>query len=324
MNQILAKLNQTKQTSDQTKQTDDQIKQTDEQAKQTNDQIKQTDEQAKQANNQSLYKKILSTNDNIFEDVLGKTDDFEFVAYTANRMPEEDLWFYIEDFSNQTYVKPQTILNHNSSELPVLNSSELPTLKRDEFDKIEFLAIDNDKYIFYQRITKSKQITKKSIFFFSTEFQYQTECPILTLNPYPDAIFEKSKNRLYFQKLSAISNIFDGINELYKEASYEEVNKFLKNDFIQCADGFESKSVNIPNRKKITQVTEKLQELTPTQINKLLDYTKKYCPNICIKNRLYKIGNDKELKQLLDGICENYYTKPITNEKTLAHSTSKL
>ncbi|MBQ9241815.1 MAG: hypothetical protein IJ165_01070, partial [Proteobacteria bacterium] len=306
MNQILAKLNKA----------NDQKKQTDDQKKQTDDQIKQTDEQAKQTNDQSLYKKILSTNDNIFEDVLGN-NKFEFTEYSTSRNPEEDLWFYIEDFSNQTYAKPQTIiLNHNSS--------ELPTLKRDEFDKIDFLAIDNDKCIFYQRITKSKQITKKSIFFFSTEFQYQTECPILTFNQYPDAIFEKSKNRLYFQKISAISNIFVGINELYKEAKDEEVNKFLKNDFIQCADGFESKSVNIPNRKKITQVTEKLQELTPTQINKLLDYTKKYCPNICIKNRLYKIGNDKELKQLLDGICENYYTKPITNEKTLAHSTSKL
>ena len=323
MNQILAKLNQTKQTNEQPKQTDEQAKQPDNQTKQTAKQAKQTSDQTQQPDNQSFYKKILSTNDNIFEDVLGN-NKFEFTEYPTSRNPEEDLWFYIEDFSNQTYAKPQTILNHNSSELPVLNSSELPTLKKDEFDKIDFLAIDNDKCIFYQRITKSKQITKKSIFFFSTEFQYQTECPILTFNQYPDAIFEKSKNRLYFQKISAISNIFVRINELYKAASDEDVNKFLKNDFIQCAEGFESKSVNIPNRKKITQVTEKLQELTPTQINKLLDYTKKYCPNICIKNRLYKIGNDKELKQLLDGICENYYTKPITNEKTLAHSTSKL
>lgn len=278
--------------------------------------LKQSNDQAKHPDNHPFYKKILSTDDNIFEDILNKTDDFEFVAYTTSRNPEENLWFYIEDFSSQTYVNPKAILNHNSS--------EFPSLEKDEFDKIDFLAIDSDKCIFYQRITKSKQITKKSIFFFSTEFQYQPTCPILILNLYPDAIFEKSKNRLYFQNLSAISNIFVGINELYKAASDEDVNKFLKNDFIQCAEGFESKSVNIPNRKKITQVTEKLQELTPTQINKLLDYTKKYCPNICIQNRLYKIGNDKELKQLLDGICENYYTKPITNEKTLAHSTSKL
>ena len=270
----------------------------------------------KQSKDQKSYRKVLSTDDNIFEDVLGNTDTFEFAEYTATRNPEENLWFYIEDFSSQPYA--------NSLAIPDCQSSELSNLKKSELDKVDLLTIDNRKCIFYQRITKSRQITKKGIFFFSSEFQYQPECPILIFNPYPDAIYEKATNRLYFQKLSAISNIFGGINELYKEASDEETNNFLKCNFIQCAEGFNCKSVNIPNRKKITQVTEKLKELSPTQINKLLDYTKKYCPNICAQNRKYQINNDKELKQLLDGLCENYYTKPVSNEKTLAHSTSKL
>ena len=69
---------------------------------------------------------------------------------------------------------------------------------------------------------------------------------------------------------------------------------------------------------------EKINGLNKTQVNKILDYTKEYCPDICTKKRVYQISNEKELKQLLDGFCENYYTKPISNEKTLAHSTSKI
>lgn len=261
------------------------------------------------------YKMVLSTDDTIYQEVLDNTE-FEFDKYTANRKPEDNLWFYIENFSNQPYA--DLLIIHS------IKSSELSELKKDDFDKLELLAIDNDKCIFYQRITKSKLIMKKGFFWLDSAFRYQSEDTSIRFNSYPDAIYERSSNRLYFKKLNTISNIFIGINELYREATEDEIKSFLNNNFIVCSENFNYKTVSISNRKRIAQVIERMNELRPEQIDELLDYIKPYCQNMFIRKHLYRISNDKELKLILDGFCENYYTKPISNEKTLAHSTSKI
>ena len=60
----------------------------------------------------------------------------------------------------------------------------------------------------------------------------------IVINFIPDAIYVKDDDILYFKKLSAISPIFKGIDELYREATEEETKEFLQNDFIVLEDSY--------------------------------------------------------------------------------------
>ncbi len=262
-----------------------------------------------------IFKKVTNTEEEIFEDVLNNSE-FEFDKYSSTRIPEDNLWFYIDNFSQKEFAD---ILIKKS-----LVESELSSLDKSNFDKIEYMVACYDNKLFYQRVTKSKLLKKKGVFWWDNAFTYKSEDASIRFNKYPDAIYDKSNDRLYFKKINAISAIFIGINELYREATKIEVESFLKKDFIICDENYNAESVNVTNRKKIAQVIENLDEFSKEQLNELLDYIRPYCNEIYTSKRVYKITNDKELKQLLDGLCENYYTTPISNQKTLAHSTSKI
>ena len=261
------------------------------------------------------YRKILNIDDPVYEDVLGN-DGFEFEEFIPTRIPEDNLWFYIENFSNTNYA--DKLIKDN------LESSELDNLKKDDYKNVELLIVKSDDLLSYQRMTPSKLIAKKGLFYFGDAFNFYPEVTTLQLNSYPDAIYSKAEDRLYFRNFDSTSNIFANIYELYEEATDEDVQTFLNNKFITCIDGFNFKLVKKRNRKKLTQVIKKLNEFSSKQIDGLLDYLEPYCQEIYVKKHLFRISSDNEFGTLLNGFCENYYTKPISNEKTLAHSTSKI
>ena len=47
--------------------------------------------------------------------------------------------------------------------------------------------------------------------------------PIIILNNFPNALYHKQDDVLYFQKLDSIKLIFNNIDSLYREATQEEV-----------------------------------------------------------------------------------------------------
>lgn len=49
----------------------------------------------------------------------------------------------------------------------------------------------------------------------------------------PDAIYDPKTKSLIFKNLSMITGIFSSIGDLYKEATQEEVDNFLKESFIK-------------------------------------------------------------------------------------------
>ena len=62
--------------------------------------------------------------------------------------------------------------------------------------------------------------------------------PIIVIKSYPDAIYDKSSDSLYFKKLQSITSIFIGITDLYKEATQEDTEEFLNKDFISLKSRF--------------------------------------------------------------------------------------
>lgn len=55
---------------------------------------------------------------------------------------------------------------------------------------------------------------------------------LLVIKDIPDAVYIIKDDKLIFRTLSSISNIFKGIEDLYREATNTEVQQFLESDFI--------------------------------------------------------------------------------------------
>jgi hypothetical protein len=131
---------------------------------------------------------------------------------------------------------------------------------------------------------------------------------------------------LYFRNLSDIKSIFPEISELYKEATDEETEAFLINDFITLKEDFGKNQVNTANRKRISMVMETLKTLKPEEQIKIHLYIRDYCPELEFseKENSFTIGNEEQLKNLIFGIEQRFYTTIVGKERRLADSILKL
>ncbi len=143
---------------------------------------------------------------------------------------------------------------------------------------------------------------------------------ILMLNEYPDALYKKEEDTLYFQKLETITPIFKGIDVLYRESTQEEVDIFLDSPFITIIEGFDGSKVGKPNRHRLTAVKTILDKMTEHEKTEVFDYTNEYYPDLKYNNGQFEINSDESLKNLFYGIEQRFYTTAVTNEKRIANS----
>ena len=158
----------------------------------------------------------------------------------------------------------------------------------------------------------------------SNAWQYLPNAKELVLNEYPDAIYDGLADILYFRKLAAISSIFKGIDELYREATEEEVTEFLSRSFLNLSDGFDASRVSLQNRKRIALVSDTLSHMEPDKIDEILSYMRNYCINLILDDGRFEVSSDADLKMILFGIEERFYTTPVTGKRRLANSTINL
>ena len=88
--------------------------------------------------------------------------------------------------------------------------------------------------------------------------------------------YDRKKDVLYFRRLFSITKIFNGINEIYREATDNEVQTFLSENAFTLTNNFSVEKVKIPNRKKIALVQDSFSKLSENEKKKMFDYIKKY------------------------------------------------
>lgn len=115
-----------------------------------------------------------------------------------------------------------------------------------------------------------------------------------------------------------------GIDSLYREATDDEIKVFLNQNFIKAKEGFSFKQVKVNNRKKIALLKDKYSNCSDDEKSILRGYIHDYDNNLNFKNNSFEINSNKELTNLLRGLDEDYYTKPIEKEKYVANSSIKL
>lgn len=113
---------------------------------------------------------------------------------------------------------------------------------------------------------------------------------------------------------------------MYREATEEETKEFLQNDFIELEDSYVVEKIKKSNRKRIAMAMETLSSFTPKDKQKILKYTHEYYPALKYeeKKNVFTIGSEEEMKYLLWGIEQRYYTTPVTNERRVANSIMQL
>ncbi len=256
------------------------------------------------------YRKMVSTDETIYENA--STIINSSVPYAAGATLEEGEWFYIENAKGQPYALE--VFDHN------FETVDFDSLDRKDFGRIDFLFTNVGENIFFQNISKSRLISKKSIICFGENYEYKNNQQEIVVNDLPDAIFVPDENRLYFRRLESITSIFKGIDQLYREATDEEVTAFLGNDFISLQNDYSTINVKTANRKRIALAKKTLDALSKEDREKIFTYIGEYCPDLKTDEDAFEVGSEDEMKLLLFGIEQRFYTTPVGGEKRLANS----
>lgn len=260
------------------------------------------------------YRKMLSSEETIFPEF--DPENASTSPYTPGATLQDDDWFCITNAKEQEY----------SIDLfsEAVSTADLDSLTRAEFGKIDYLFVIDDRFIFFQNVSKSKLVSQKRIVHFGEGFTYKTDCAEIVIRDLPDAIYDKTTDTLYFRRLESITSIFRGIDMLYREATRKETDSFLANDFISLKDDYSGSKVKTANRKRIALAAKTLSELDKSDRKNIFKYIGDYCPDLKVSENAFEVGSENELKMLLYGIEQRFYTTPVGGEKRLANSVITL
>lgn len=234
------------------------------------------------------------------------------VEYNPDHRLDEDSWFGISNFSSKEYCL--------SFLRQAFNSAEYDSLNVIDVDKLDFIcSYQNGNEYYFQRVTKTQLVSKK-LLHLGDSFSFEESSKIIVINNNADAIYLKSNDSLYFKNLSAITGIFKGIDELYREATEAETIAFLESDFIHLNADFSAEKVKKPNRQRIAMAVDTLNSFEEEEKEAVFSYIKDYCPELELHGETFVIQSEDDLKMLLYGIEQRYYTTPIKGERRLANS----
>lgn len=224
---------------------------------------------------------------------------------------EDDEWFSLDNFLIMGY---QNGLIENK-----FNGTAFNQIATDNYKNIKYLCCKQNNLYLFQKMSANQLLSKKW-FKITDSPTIQTNQPIIVINEWIDAVYDKNNDTLYFKDIIKIKQMFKGIEALYRTATHKEVNKFLSKNFILLGKTFTSDNVQIANRKRIAMALDTLNSFTSSEVNQVVDYTKHYCPKVPIDKSKFLIETEEHLKLVLFGIEQRYYTTSIHPEKRLANS----
>lgn len=250
--------------------------------------------------------RILASENEVYEQDKIPTDGVE---YDPNTLIEPEEYYKISNFSvtdfSIDFIKDE------------LNSVDFDQIVENDLKKLSYICTVQEQIYFFQAISTSYYIKKKWILI--SELSLKEDEPIITVNEYADVIYDKVSDTLYFKKLSVANRVFKGLDQLYREATAEESQMFLESDFLEVNADYDVSKVSIPNRKKIALIKDTLEKYDEIEKQAIYDYIRDY-GQVVYNDGKFKIQNDNDLKYVLWGIEQRYYTTPIGGEKRVANS----
>lgn len=264
---------------------------------------------AKVSDRTEKYRKLLS-GIKVYSKIEGLDKALKYdVAYRL----EEDEWYVIEKFSSQKFDNELLVEKMDSTDYKMVNKVEP--------EKIDYICAYQDEDEFYfQKISKSRMLQNKKFLDIGDDIKMKTAEHALVINDFPDALYRRSEDKLYFKSLEKISSIFRGIEILYRKATQQEVDDFLDNGFVKVGENYGAQKVGKANRHRLAMAMDTLKKLSKKEQKQIFTYTDEYYPNLHYDGKAFEINNEEELKNLLFGIEQRFYTTPVTKEKRVANS----
>lgn len=234
----------------------------------------------------------------------------ESIPYSPEAHLESGEWFKIEG------VKGNGI---NNEIITSFKPSNYNNIKREEFEHIDHMVIVQDDNYYFEKISKRHLISAPTVVFGAKPTIKETN-KMLILDGRFDAIYNALSDTLYFKNFGTLTSLFTGVTEYYKEATDEVVKKFLEDDSLEIDKDFNEGKVSKPNRKRIGLLVDRMDSFDTGEKQIISEYILKYVGNIktnASKDKLI-INNDEDLKHVLMGFLERYFTTIVTNEAKLA------
>ena len=261
----------------------------------------------KTKNHESLFSVI----SDIRADLMTFDDQLEKINYSSDTLLEDGQCYQIENFNEKSYCPNFLRGTFATAEYSRWNSSQT--------DILFSLKTDGNKF-YFQKFVKSQLLTK-SWLLLSGEPTLKDE-KIITFNPYATAFYDKETDVLLFRKLDDLKKIFPGIEDLYREATEQEVSSFLNNDLFNTQN-YNKERLGILNRKRIALAIENLSNISDKKA--FCNNLKEYCADISIENEnTVVINTENDLKNVLYALDERFYTTDRSSEKRLANSIIKI
>lgn len=264
--------------------------------------------------NANKYRKVLSTEEEVYH-FPGELSNLS-CTYSPGAILDVGEWFKISNFSQEKFSIEITQRDYESV--------DYDSLQKSEYARVDYLFVKVGNNFFFQNVGKSRLVKKKGILGFGEGYCYQNDISVLFINENPDAIYIPAEDTLYFQRLEPITSIFTGISELYREATEPEVVEFLQNDFIALSGGFNSGKVKVANRKRLALAVDTLSKMQVEDKQQIFLYIRDYCPDIVTEDQKFRVESEENLKMVLFGIEQRFYTTIVGGEKRLANSVIKL
>ena len=259
------------------------------------------------------YKKLFEDDETLYPEIkdLKAIEDNSFVFDNRTNLGDYE-WFRLENFSTKNFATKEIKEKTAGADYDLAAQTDAAG--------IEYIFELADENIFFQKVTRNAFIKKRSFITLGERFEKKENISLFQINAYPDAIYDRTKDILYFRRLFSITKIFNGINEIYRAATDSEVQSFLAEKAFSLADGFSAEKVKIPNRKKIALVQDTFSKMSKQEKKEMFEYIKDYYPNLNLTNGKAQISNEEDLKNILYGLEERFYTTLITKEKRIANS----
>lgn len=251
---------------------------------------------------------------NLYTDIDITT--LKYKDYSPNILLADDEWY-----------KTTIIKSEIGDPLELLSrqvNTSLNTITKDQYVNILYLVYreNSGDYFYLQKIRSNEKMFGKRKLSFSNQPEI-FEQPIIAISEIPDAIYQISSNTLFFKHLGAMNSIFSGINELYREATNQEVDEFLAlDDLLDVESSFDTKKIKIPTRKNLAYALDVYKSLDTATKTKLHAYISSLqLPSN--DDGKYLINSEESLNDFICAIQEKFYTTEATKEKRLAQAYQK-
>lgn len=242
-------------------------------------------------------------------------EDIEtFVAYSPDHNLDVDSWFGIPEFASTDYCLDIVQAEYDTP--------DYEQLALNETDKVDFLfscQSEGNEY-YFQRVTKAQYIKGKGFLRMGDNHTYEQNTKTVVINKLPDAIYIKDRDILFFKNLFAASGIFRGLDALYREATAEETRAFLEGDYVQPAEGYSVAKVGKMNRRRIAKAMDTLESYSNEEKTNIFAYVRDYCPDLPYDGEKFSVSSEDEMKQLIYGIEQRYFTTLVGGERRVANS----